>query len=96
MTPPKKPVYDTDILEAMSQRVAIGDGAMVTQLQADLSLDDFKQPAPTRSRRNMFGCNLVDLDNYDIADKIRELAIDGIAVAKRVGSSWASRRRVTT
>jgi len=32
MTPPTKPVYDTDILEAMSQRVTIGDGAIGTQL----------------------------------------------------------------
>jgi 5-methyltetrahydrofolate--homocysteine methyltransferase len=49
-----------------------------------------------RSRRNTFGCNLVNLDNYDIADKIREPALKGIAIAKWVGSSWASRRRVTT
>jgi methionine synthase I (cobalamin-dependent) len=55
-----------------------------------------QQPAPTQSRRNTFGCNLVNLDNYDIADKIRELALKGSAIAKRVGSSWASRRRVTT
>ncbi len=42
------------------------------------------------------GCNLVNLGNYDIADKIRELALKGTAIAKRVGSSRASRRRVTT
>jgi methionine synthase I (cobalamin-dependent) len=36
------------------------------------------------------------LSDYDIVDKIRELALKGTAVAKRVGSSWASRRRVTT
>jgi methionine synthase I (cobalamin-dependent) len=36
------------------------------------------------------------LGNYDIADKIRELVLKGAAVAKRVGSSWASRCRVTT
>jgi hypothetical protein len=40
---------------------------------------------PTRSRRNTFGCNLVNLDKYDIADKIRELALKGTAIAKRVG-----------
>jgi len=51
---------------------------------------------PTRPRRNAFGCNLVNLGNYDIADKIRELVLKGTAVAKRVGSSWASRCRVTT
>jgi 5-methyltetrahydrofolate--homocysteine methyltransferase len=50
----------------------------------------------TRSRRNTFGCNLVNPGDYDIADKIRELALKGTAIAKRVGSSWASRRRVTT
>jgi hypothetical protein len=34
--------YDTDILETLSKRVMVGDGAMGTQLQgADLSLDDF-------------------------------------------------------
>jgi hypothetical protein len=39
---------------------------------------------------------LVNLANYDIADKIHELALKGSAIAKRIGSSWASRRRVTT
>ena len=34
--------YDTDLLDALSQRVLVGDGAMGTQLQAaDLFLDDF-------------------------------------------------------
>ncbi|MGB8208191.1 MAG: hypothetical protein WCF69_11355 [Mycobacterium sp.] len=32
----------------------------------------------------------------DIADKICDLAFKGTAIAMRVGSSWASRRRVTT
>jgi hypothetical protein len=31
-----------------------------------------------------------------MADKIRELAVKGTAIAKRVGSGWASRRRMTT
>jgi len=44
----------------------------------------------------MFGCSLVKVGNYDIADKIRKPALKGTAIAKRVGSSWASRRRVTT
>jgi methionine synthase I (cobalamin-dependent) len=47
-------------------------------------------------RRNTFGCNLVNPSDYDIADKIRELALEDTAIVKRVGSSWASRRRVTT
>ena len=34
--------YGTDLLEALSQRALVGDGAMGTQLQAaDLSFDDF-------------------------------------------------------
>jgi methionine synthase I (cobalamin-dependent) len=40
--------------------------------------------APTRSRRNTFGCNLVNLGDYDIADK-SGLAFKGTAIAKRVG-----------
>src|ERR1700728_2924200 len=43
MNAPNDHAYDTDILETLSQRVVVGDGAMGTQLQAaDLSLDDFK------------------------------------------------------
>src|SRR5882757_8116480 len=42
MNAPKDHSYDTDILETLSQRVMVGDGALGTQLQAaDLSLDDF-------------------------------------------------------
>src|SRR5271156_6245940 len=49
MTAPKDHAYDTDILETLSQRVMVGDGAMGTQLQeADLTLDDF---------RGLEGCN---------------------------------------
>jgi 5-methyltetrahydrofolate--homocysteine methyltransferase len=34
--------YDTDLLDTMSKRVVVGDGAMGTQLQAaDLTFDDF-------------------------------------------------------
>jgi 5-methyltetrahydrofolate--homocysteine methyltransferase len=34
--------HDTDLLDTLSQRVMVGDGAMGTQLQAaDLTLDDF-------------------------------------------------------
>jgi 5-methyltetrahydrofolate--homocysteine methyltransferase len=88
---------DTDLLETLSERVVVGDGAMGTQLQAaDLTLDDFQQPAPRRSRRNTFGCNLVNLGNYYSADKIRDLALKETVIAKRVGSRWASRRRATT
>jgi 5-methyltetrahydrofolate--homocysteine methyltransferase len=51
---------------------------------------------PASLRRNTFGCNLVNPGDYENADKIRELALKGTAIAERVGSSWASRRRVTT
>jgi methionine synthase I (cobalamin-dependent) len=44
----------------------------------------------------MFGCNSDNLDDYDIDDKIREPGLKGTAIAKRVRSNWASRRRVTT
>jgi hypothetical protein len=36
------------------------------------------------------------MGNYYMVDKIGELAFMGTAIAKRVGSSWASRRRVRT
>jgi len=79
----------------------VGDGGMGTQLQAaGVTLGGVAKPASTasrrKSRRNTFRYKLVDFDNYDIADKIRELARRGTAVAERVGSSWASRRWVTT
>jgi len=42
MNAPKDHSYDTDILDTLSQRAMVGDGAMGTQLQAaDLTLDDF-------------------------------------------------------
>src|ERR1700722_13707789 len=42
MKPPKGHSCDTEILETLSRRVMVGDGAMGTQLQAaDLTLDDF-------------------------------------------------------
>ena len=37
------------------------------------------------SRPNTFGCNLSNLGDYDIADKVRELSLKGTAIAKRVG-----------
>ena len=48
--------YDTDLLDTLSQRVMVGDGAMGTQLQAaDLTLDDFN---------NLEGCNEILHRNY--------------------------------
>ncbi|MCV7150924.1 hypothetical protein [Mycolicibacterium pyrenivorans] len=40
-------------------------------------------PAP--SRRNTFGCNLVNLADDHIADETRELSFEGTAIAERVG-----------
>ncbi len=49
MTVARDHAYDTDLLDTLSQRVIVGDGAMGTQLQAaDLTLDDF---------RGLEGCN---------------------------------------
>jgi 5-methyltetrahydrofolate--homocysteine methyltransferase len=96
MTAPNHHAYDTDILETLSQRVMVGDGAMGTQLEdADLRLDDVNNRR-RRGRDETFGCNLVNLGDYGIAGEICELALKGTAIAKRVGSSWASRLRVTT
>jgi hypothetical protein len=78
--------YDTDLLDTLSERVVVGNGAIGTQLQA-----------PTRSRRNALGCNLVNLGDCDIPDKIRELSLRAVRSPCGSGSiaamSWASRRR---
>ena len=86
MTAPNDHAYDTDILETLSQRVIVGDGAMGTQLQAaDLSLDDFNNRR-RRGRDEIRSAAIwLTLVTYDIADKIRELALKGTAIAKRVG-----------
>jgi 5-methyltetrahydrofolate--homocysteine methyltransferase len=102
--------YDTDLLETLSQRVVVGDGAMGTQLQAaDLTLDDFRglegcneilnetrpdvletihrayfEAGADAVETNTFGCNMSNLGDYDIADKIRDLSEKGTAIARRV------------
>jgi 5-methyltetrahydrofolate--homocysteine methyltransferase len=102
--------YDTDLLETLSQRVVVGDGAMGTQLQAaDLTLDDFRglegcneilnetrpdvletihrayfEAGADAVETNTFGCNMSNLGDYDIADKIRDLSHNGTAIARRV------------
>jgi 5-methyltetrahydrofolate--homocysteine methyltransferase len=114
-------VYDTDLLEALSQRVLVGDGAMGTQLQAaDLTLDDFDhhegcneilnetrpdvieqihrhyfEAGADAVETNTFGCNLSNLGDYGIADKIRDLAQKGTSIARRVADEMAApdRRR---
>jgi 5-methyltetrahydrofolate--homocysteine methyltransferase len=102
--------YDTDILDTLTQRVVVGDGAMGTQLQAaDLTLDDFRglegcneilnetrpdvletihrayfEAGADAVETNTFGCNLSNLGDYDIADRIRDLSQRGTAIARRV------------
>ncbi|MBO0864763.1 MAG: homocysteine S-methyltransferase family protein, partial [Mycobacterium sp.] len=111
--------YDTDLLDALSQRVLVGDGAMGTQLQAaDLTLDDFRglegcneilnETRPDVIERihrnyleagadavetNTFGCNLSNLGDYDIADKIRDLSEKGTALARRVADELTTPER---
>src|SRR5690606_20699245 len=98
------------LLDALTQRVVIRDGAMGTMLQAaDLSLDDFRglegcneilnesRPDVIRGihrayfeagadvvSTNTFGCNLPNLADYDIADRIRELSELGTRLAREV------------
>src|SRR6201984_1678801 len=113
--------YDTDLLETLSQRVVVGDGAMGTQLQAaDLTLDDFRgregcneilnetrpdvlehihrayfDAGADAVETNTFGCNLSNLGDYDIADRIRDLSEKGTAIARRVADevSTSDRKR---
>jgi 5-methyltetrahydrofolate--homocysteine methyltransferase len=121
VTAPNGRAYDTDLLDTLSQRVMVGDGAMGTQLQAaDLTLDDFNQlegcneilnetrpdvielihrnyfeAGADAVETNTFGCNLSNLGDYDIADKIRELSEKATTIARRVADemSTADRRR---
>jgi 5-methyltetrahydrofolate--homocysteine methyltransferase len=118
---PNDHAYDTDLLETLSQRVMVGDGAMGTQLQAaDLTLDDFRglegcneilnetrpdvletihraylEAGADAVETNTFGCNLSNLGDYDIADRIRDLAHRGTVIARRVADevSTADRKR---
>ncbi|MDI3313884.1 MAG: methionine synthase [Mycobacterium sp.] len=108
--------YDTDLLEALSRRVLVGDGAMGTQLQgADLTLDDFRglegcneilnatrpdvierihrnylEAGADAIETNTFGCNLSNLTDYGIADKIRELSARATAIARRVADELST------
>ena len=99
--------YDTDLLDVLSRRVLVADGAMGTQLQAaELTLDDFNQlegcneilnvtrpdviegihrayleAGADAVETNTFGCNLSNLGDYDIADRIRELSLAATRIA---------------
>lgn len=116
MTAADKHLYDTDLLDVLSQRVMVGDGAMGTQLQAaDLTLDDFRglegcneilnetrpdvletihrnyfEAGADAVETNTFGCNLSNLGDYDIADRIRDLSQKGTAIARRVADELGS------
>ncbi len=100
MTAADDRAFDTDLLDTLSTRVMVGDGAMGTQLQAaDLTLDDFNnlegcneilndtrpdvietihrnyfEAGADAVETNTFGCNLSNLGDYDIADRIRDLS----------------------
>ncbi len=102
--------FDTTLLDTLSRRVVVGDGAMGTMLQAaNLSLDDFRglegcneilnetRPDVLREihrayfaagadavETNTFGCNLPNLADYDIADRIRDLSERGTRLAREV------------
>ncbi|MFZ2530231.1 MAG: methionine synthase [Rhodococcus sp. (in: high G+C Gram-positive bacteria)] len=102
--------FHSALLDALSRRVVVGDGAMGTMLQAaDLSLDDFRglegcneilndsRPDVIRAihrayfeagadavSTNTFGCNLPNLADYDIADRIRDLSERGVRLAREV------------
>ncbi len=98
------------MLDTLSRRVVIGDGAMGTMLQAaDLTLDDFRglegcneilndtrpdllrhihrsyfEAGADAVETNTFGCNLPNLGDYEIADRIRELSEKGTRLAREV------------
>jgi 5-methyltetrahydrofolate--homocysteine methyltransferase len=119
MTAPDDHAYDTDILETLSQRVIVGDGAMGTQLQeADLTLDDFRglegcneilnetrpdvletihrnyfEAGADAVETNTFGCNMSNLGDYDIADRVRDLSQRGTAIARRVADELTTPER---
>jgi hypothetical protein len=97
MTSAKNPRYDTDLLETSSKRVMVGDGAMGTQLQAaDLSLDDFYNRR-RRGRDEIRSAAIwLILGTTTLPTRSASWRSEGTAIAKRLGSSWASRRRVTT
>ncbi|MFI5775667.1 methionine synthase [Nocardia sp. NPDC051570] len=110
MSVSSRAAFDTSLLDTLSQRVVIGDGAMGTMLQAaDLTLDDFRglegcneilndtRPDVLRHihrayfeagadavETNTFGCNLPNLADYDIADRIRDLSERGTRLAREV------------
>ncbi|MDV8023231.1 methionine synthase [Rhodococcus sp. IEGM 1330] len=110
--------HKPSLLDAISRRVVIGDGAMGTMLQdANLTLDDFiglegcneilndTRPDVLREihreyfaagadavETNTFGCNLPNLADYDIEDRIRELAEKGTRLARETADEMGPGR----
>ncbi|MDH6286932.1 methionine synthase [Rhodococcus sp. NM-2] len=110
--------FHSALLDALNQRVVIGDGAMGTMLQAaDLTLDDFLglegcneilndtrpdvlkdihrayfEAGADAVETNTFGCNLPNLADYDISDRIRELAEKGTRLARDVADEMGPGR----
>ncbi|MEV0946769.1 methionine synthase [Rhodococcus sp. NPDC049939] len=110
--------FHSGLLDALKQRVVIGDGAMGTMLQAvDLTLDDFLglegcneilndtrpdvlkdihrayfEAGADAVETNTFGCNLPNLGDYEIADRIRELAEKGTRLAREVADEMGPGR----
>ena len=107
------------LLDVLTQRVVVADGAMGTMLQSvELSLDDFAglegcneilnvtRPDVVRTvhrgyleagadavESNTFGANLANLAEYDIADRVRELAESGARLAREVADEFAEADR---
>ncbi|MCU1612297.1 MAG: methionine synthase, partial [Pseudonocardiales bacterium] len=107
------------LLDVLTQRVVVADGAMGTMLQSvELSLDDFAglegcneilnvtRPDVVRTvhrgylevgadavESNTFGANLANLAEYDIADRVRELAEAGARLAREVADEFAEADR---
>jgi hypothetical protein len=93
--------YQTELMDTLSRRVVVGDGAMGTQLQAtDLSLDDFNDREGCDEILNETRLGVIEQIHRNYfeagadkdAGKIRELPLKGTAVAKRPGVG--PRRRV--
>ena len=106
----------SSLMDALTERVVVADGAMGTMLQeADLSLDDFEglegcneilnvtRPDVVKSvheayyragsdavETNTFGANWANLAEYDIVDRIRELARAGAALAREVADGFST------
>lgn len=115
---PSQPILP-DLLEALTTRVLVADGAMGTMLQsADLSLDDFAglegcneilnatRPDVVRNihrayfdagadmvETNTFGTNYANFAEYDIVERIEELAQTAAELAREVADDVATAKQ---